>query len=56
MCWITGGHPPRGLLLPTDFEPTPSQNLASNKAELQTHATTPGYIRSVSEVCEVQST
>ena len=44
MCWITGGHPPRGLLLPTDIELTPSRNSASKVAGLQVHFTTPGYI------------
>ena len=53
MCWITGGHPPRRLLLPTDIEPTPSQNSASKVAGLQVHFTTPGSIRSVREICEV---
>ena len=53
MCWITGGHLPRELLLPTDVELTPSRNSASKVAGLQAHVTTPGYIQSVLEVCEV---
>ena len=58
MCWITGGHPPRGLLLPTGTEPTPHRNLASKIAGLQAHVTTPGYIwpREVLKLRETQST
>ena len=47
MCWIKGGHPPRGLLLPADIEPTPSRNSASKVAGLRTHVTTPDYMQSV---------
>ena len=43
MCWITGGHPTRRLLLPTDIELKPSQNLASKVTGLQAHVTTPSY-------------
>ena len=34
MYWMTGGHPPKGLLLPTDIEPTPPQNSVSKVAGL----------------------
>ena len=58
MCWITDSHPPRGRLLPTGIEPTPSQNLASKLAGLQAHVTTPGYIwpGEVLKLREMQST
>ena len=58
MCWITDGNPPRGLLLPTGIEPTPSRNLVSKGAGLQAHITAPGYIwpREVLKLRETQST